>query len=211
MMRKEPHWVRAAHDVSSTLGCFAHEVSSFLPDRSAVKKTVMVAGHGHAFPERSIVCTAQSRFKIQRPDIQKLVLVDCGEFVDPELVMRNPVRRKLLIEDDEAPAVIENGTTFFPASLDELLPATQSCSFDALLFFGIVDLDDQLKRGLGEKIERVLKPNGLFVGSGDFRDGYIRLACGLMLEREISLGNSDAAGNPYSHRFGFVARKRTAK
>lgn len=211
MQRKEPHWVRAAYDVSGTLGCFAHEASRFLPDRSMVRKNVLVAGQSHAFPERTIVCTTQSRFKIQRPDIHKLVLVDPGELVDPELVMRNPVRRQLPIEDNETAEAIEHGTTFFPASLQELLPKMEPNSFDALCFFGIVDLDDQLKHGLGEKIERVLKPDGVFVGSGDFRDGYARLACGLMLEQEVPLGSPDAAGNPYSHRIGFVARKTTGK
>lgn len=207
-MHKEPHWVRAAYDVSGFLGCFAHEVNRFLPDRSEVRKIVMVAGQSHAFPERSIVCTAQSRFKIPRPDIHRLVLVDPGELIDPELIMKNPVRRQLLVEDDEATMTIERGTTFFPASLHELLPTMEPDSFNALLFFGIVDLDDQLEHGLGEKIERVLKPNGVFVGSGDFADGYIHLTASLALEQEVSLANHDAAGNPYSHRIGFVARKK---
>lgn len=210
-MSKEPHWVRAAYDVSGFLGSFAHEVNRFLPDRSEVRKNVLVAGQSHAFPERTIVCTAQSRFKIPRPNIHRLVLVDPGELIDPELIMRSPVRRQLFIEDEETTMTIERGTTFFPASLQELLPKMEPYSFNALCFFGIVDLDDQLEHGLGEKIERVLKPDGVFVGSGDFRDGYARLACGLMLEQEVPLGSPDAAGNPYSHRIGFVARKTTGK
>lgn len=206
MAGKEPHWVRAAEETSPELGYFAEVAARVLLDRTLVKKNVLVAGHGVEFPERSIVCTAQSRFRCQRPDIHVLIMADPGELAEPEIRINTPVTRRFLTGDEGERTTVEPGATFFPASLQELLPTLSPDSINALVFFGIPNLDQQLEEGLGGEVERVLRPLGVFVGSGGFYDGEVRLASNLAVDRAVPLPNNDR-GYLYHRHLGFVARK----
>lgn len=208
-----PRWAKTASDLDRWgcgLGDLAISASKLTPTRTELKKTVIAAGIGSVFPERALVCTIGSKFREVRPDIHELICADPASFVDPEFHLSTPVERRFLDHrSSTAEASIESrqkGVSFYPHSLQELLPALNPDSVNALIFFSIPSLEKQFQTGLGELIECVLKPGGVFIGSGDFDQERVALHNNMTVEKSEEFSNVDHAGS-YSHHLGFLARK----
>lgn len=206
-----PRWAKTAADLDrwgSGLGDLAISASKLIPTRTELRKTVVAAGIGTVFPERALVCTIGSRFREVKPDIHELICADPELFVDPEFHLSTPVEKRFLDRRQPKASIEsrEKGVSFYPHSLQELLPALNPDSVNALIFFSIPNIEGQLKRGLGELIEIVLKPGGVFMGSGSFSQERVDLHNGMTVEKAERFSDVDYTGT-YSHHFGFLAKK----
>lgn len=209
--QEPPRWAKIASKLDHCdlgLGELAVMASKLTPNRDELRKTVVAAGIGYGFPERALVCTVGSKFRKVKPGIHKLICADPASFVDPELHLSTPVERRFMDHQQRKPSIEsrEKGANFYPYSLQELLPALDSESVDALIFFSIPSIEDQLQRELGELIERVLKPGGVFMGSGSFGEGRVNLHNEMVVEKSERFPDVDHAGTYFNH-FGFLARK----
>ena len=206
-----PRWAKIANQLDGHclgIGDLAIAASRLIPTRTELKKTVIAAGIGSVFPERALVCTIGSKFREVRPDIHELICADPESFVDPEFYLSTPVERRFLDRRQLEPLIEsrQEGVSFYPHSLQELLPALSSDSINALIFFSIPNLENQFQRGLGELIECVLKHGGVFVGSGSFNQEQVILHNSMTVEKSERFSDVDHAGT-YSHHFGFLAKK----
>lgn len=206
-----PRWATTASDLDRSgigLGDLAIAASKLTPTRNELKKAVIAAGIGSVFPERALVCTIGSKFREVKPDIHELVCADPDLFVDPEFHLSTPVEKRFLDYQQPGSSIEsrQKRVSFYPHSLQELLPALNPDSINALIFFSIPSIEGQLKKGLGELIEIVLKPGGVFMGSGSFGQERVDLHNGMTVEKAQRFSDVDHAGT-YSHHFGFLARK----
>lgn len=214
-MQEFPRWARMACELCESNQPFsigmdemALAVSTLIRDRDDIHGAVIVAGFGEVFPERALLCTSTSRFEKVRPEIHQLILCDPAPLAAPELMIDVPVQHRFLEIGDSAPAEpLWEGTSSYGASLQTLLPRYAPDSVDALVFLSIPDLEEQIQKGLGELVERVLKPRGVFLGSGSFDQESVNLHSGLTVERTRRFPNPDHAGL-YQEHLGFLARKK---
>lgn len=209
--RDLPRWAKIASEIDNFdlgLGELAIAASRLTFTRNDLRKTVVAAGIGNGFPERTLVCTVGSKFREVKPDIHELICADPAPFVDPELHLTTPVERRF-VNHRQSVSSIESrgrGVSFYPDSLQELLPALDLDSVNALIFFSIPSIEEQLQKGLGELIENVLKSGGVFMGSGSFDEGKVNLHNAMVVEKSERFSDVDHAGSYFNH-FGFLARK----
>lgn len=129
-------------------------IDTLKPDLDRVRGDVLVIGGGLLLPERIIVCQSPEYLKLS-PNIISLCLVD------PSYIGSEPL---LLDHDDFLPS--DRGKVELVAMRVEDWKVEKT--FDAILMFNIQDLSTQLNGNLGEKISGLIKPGGVFVGSGGF-------------------------------------------
>lgn len=173
-----------------------------------VNGNVLVGGCGGGFPERVMLCSPDSDFSLIEPRVNSLTCADPDFFTDPSLVLENPVEKKF---SGQKPNLKRGKITYYPASLQTILPAIGRSVFDTVLFFRIQRLQEQLTTGLNDKLQRVIKSGGYLLGSGSFNSLQ---ACQEIFQQEfnieqiISLMNPDYSGYAYHQHVGFVLRKK---
>jgi len=140
-------------------------VTSKLPSE-AVTGDILCVRNGQFFPERLFVCSPESEFTALNPHITSLTCCDTASFSNPELWLDEPVsiERKSLTPPP-------NTVRFIPVSLQTIAergPLTPS--FDLVMMFRVHPFfNKQFGRIVGI-VEPILKPGGIFVGSGSFAD-----------------------------------------
>ena len=155
-----------------------------------------------------MLCSPDSDFSLIEPRVNSLTCADPDFFTDPSLVLENPVEKKF---SGQKPNLKRGKITYYPASLQTILPAIGRSVFDTVLFFRIQRLQEQLTTGLNDKLQRVIKSGGYLLGSGSFNSLQ---ACQEIFQQEfnieqiISLMNPDYSGYAYHQHVGFVLRKK---
>jgi hypothetical protein len=172
--------------------------------------TIMVIGHGPAFPERSLVCTSESKFRKLRPSVKRLICCDSELFCSPKYHFDIPVSST----PDDLTKVHSRIISYPWAAgyaMEQWIPDNY---IDTIFAFEIVELSGQLDRGLMTQIARVLKPGGNFIGSGclhkeDYYNGLDSdKAQPMRVIQQENLGNPSDMGYPFqnAHR-GVIIQK----
>lgn len=175
---------------------------------SMVGGNVLVGGCGGGFPERVMLCSQNSNFSLVEPRVNSLTCADSDFFTDPSLLLDNQVEKKF---SGQKPNLKRGKVTYYPASLQTILPAIDRPVFDTVLFFRIQRQQEQLITGLYDKLQSVIKSGGYLLGSGSFNSLQ---ACQEIfqgefnIEQAVSLMNPDYSGYDYFQHVGFVLRKK---
>lgn len=211
MIKEAGIWVRKAEKGGSTvIREFASTIVRLPIYPEDIKGKILIGGIGQAFPERLFLCTPESFFE------QIIVGIDVGiELIiccDPDFCTnpKNFIENPVVELSPEGRLELVAGVGYYPASLQEVLPSIPPDTFDVLMFFGITDMQEQLRKGLLGDIRRVLKGNGIFIGSGDFENLKVAkmiLGEGFSSRSIISLPNPDYFGFLYRTHVGFVLKK----
>ncbi len=173
-----------------------------------VRGAVLIIGQGTRFPERLLVTTPESGFRTLRPEIESLVLCDPNPKTNPGNALNHFVR---VAGRHDRPALVKGAVNYYPYLLEEFVTFMPPEVFDAALLFHATALDRKLQLGMGLLIEKPLKKDALFMGSGDF--GPLGNPQEI-LEKDFEvvtlqkLSNRDQFGNLYLNHQGFVLRKR---
>ena len=176
--------------------------------QNMVHGNIMVAGCGGGFPERVMLCSPDPNFAQLEPWVNSLTCADPDFFTSPELVLDSPVETRFT---GQKPNLKQGRVTYFPASLQTILPSIDKSVFDTVLFFRIQRLQDQLQEGLFEKLQRVIKSGGYLLGSGSFKSAEDCTAIfqgAFDIEQIAALMNPDYSGYAYNQHLGFVLRKK---
>ncbi len=172
-----------------------------------VRGAVLIVGQGTRFPERLLVTTPESGLATLRPEIDSLTLCDPNPATNPRNALNHFVR---MAGRYDRPALQKRAVSYYPYLFEESVAYMPPESFDTALLFHAAALDRKFQLGLGLLLERFLKKDALFMGSGDF--GQLENPQEV-LEKDFEvvtlqkLPNRDLLGNLYFNHQGFVLRK----
>lgn len=183
----------------------ARNISRLDIDEKDIQGHVLIAGQGPAFPERVLVCTPESGFRNIRPGIDSLICCDPAAYSNPKNLLRHPVRVR---GQNEAPGLGKDQVDYYPCAV-QAVTAIPDGTIQAVTALRFPNIDDQLSSGLLERVSKALRPGGVFIASGSFKDSQlINLGPDLRIERQAVLSNPDSAGYQYRYHGSFIARKR---
>jgi|GEM_PF-6285601 len=208
-LMKETIWEKRAEKVElTTFTEFARTINRLPIKVSDIQGDVLVGGHGSAFPERLLICSPESYFERLEKRITSLTTADLSPITNPELLLAHPV---LIGRRGNIPKFEKNSVTHYPTSLKEFLPFLPDDIFNTALFFRINRLQEQLDTfGLLKEIRRVIKPMGIFTGSGSFesyQDAEKILSSKFDTVILAQLKNPDPTGYIYKTHIGFICKK----
>ena len=194
----------------STIASFAATAESLDVGSEDIHGDVLIGGHGMAFPERLFVCTQESSFRNLRHEVKSLTCCDFEFNTSPELLIDHSA---VIKHPSQQPRLRAESVNYYPHSLQMVIPLIQENTFDTAMFFRIPNLHRQFG-SVSLMIQRVLKSNGLFLGSGSFEDeeSFRKFVEDRFQVRQvIELPNPDYSGYPYGYtystHFGFVLEK----
>lgn len=128
---------------------------------------VLVVGQASAFPERSLICTSQSRYKLLRPEITGLYCCDPHYPSSPEFKLNIPCINTIGYEHIPNPSI--NTAYYELSTTDEFLPRTPVNFFNTVLMFRAKDTGRQIQnQGLVPLVAKHLAIGGHFICSGGF-------------------------------------------
>jgi len=197
-MKTETGWLNSRIESiknGNPIDQFAATISPLTIRQDMAQGNIFAGGCGGGFPERLMLCSPESDFSLLEP-------------TDPSLVLDNPVEKKF---SGQKPDLKPGKVTYFPASLQTILPSFDQSSFDSVLFFRIQRLQEQLQEGLYKKLHRVIKPGGYLLGSGSFKgiqECQEIFQGEFDVEQIVNLKNPDYSGYLYFQHLGFVLRKK---
>jgi len=195
--------VELGRSFENPLCSFAATISRLPIRKEDIKGHVLIGGHGPAFPERALVCSPDSNYKQIRNGVTSITCCDPEPFTNPHLRVSHPVE---VCGHTEEPKRGQGSFNYYPSSLQEALKGMCSGIFDTAMFFRIVNLQEQFP-SLLPLVAKVLRPNGIFTGSGDF-DSEDKLRNLLEVEFDIRslalLPSPDYSGFRYRTHIGFI-------
>ena len=196
-------------EVNPALDKFAETVALLGISPQDFNGNILIVGHGPQFLERKLVCTQESGFHSLRRQVNSLTLVDINFPSDPRDHLQEVVINK---HPQYLPGIFTGAVNYYQWSLKPAMSGVEEPVFDTIAFFRVEKMQPQFPEVL-EIIDRTLKPGGLFVGSGGFKDesAIKDLVNGqFSLEKTVVLPNPDHFGRGYnSDHIGFVMRKHS--
>lgn len=199
----------------TTLVQFLHSIDLLAIKPEYIKGNIAVIGQAQGFPERALLTT--DRFHEQlNPDISLLTCFDFASFSNPRLLLNIDVN--LAPSGKKMEQLPFGSVVYYPYVAQYAIDryTLPSNFFDTVLAFQIVDLADQLNDGLLQPIIKILKPGGLFIGSGGMRrvlgDYYELISADptnqIHLIQRVRLSDLSAAGYPFTRHTGVILQKK---
>ena len=161
---------RELEDPGGEYSVLVNEVKQMRIDGQYLSGDIIVMGQDDALPERCLLCTPETRFRILNGDISKLIYVSPkSSNYSPGAVLHPTTHIENFPWPEELKALPHGGVANY--SLDTIehvfrnhLP---SSSFNAIFEFQSEELGEQLKTGVLEFLLcSKLMPGGVFIGSG---------------------------------------------
>jgi len=172
---------------------FAQTADPLEIDETQISGDWLVVGPGPLFPERLLLCSPETNFRKLRGNISS---VTCCERQDSATI-RFRIEGAVRYAIRDIPRRELGLITVFDRSLQKSAEYLDDKSFNGVLSFRIPDLGYQFPELLPE-ITRVLKADGLYIGSGSFEDSWdqdpispIAARFGLVAEKILRLPNRD--------------------
>lgn len=184
---------------------------------SYMQGRVAVIGQAQFFPERSLLCDDEN-FEHLKPDISLLVCLDPEFFTEPDQWLDRP---SIKSSKTKTIQTLPHGSVVYhaygaKAIFDGTAWNTQPYPdnfFQTVMAFQVQELGEQLHDGLLSSIVRVLKPGGIFIGSGDsyknFYDSFPNESYGnIHLLQQVNLPNPGYSGYPFNEHVGVIFQKK---
>lgn len=204
MTLAENPWVKKAEKgYYSIIKEFANTIKRLPITEEHVRGNVLIAGQGSAFPERLLVCTPPN-FNTTKKSVNSITFCDHGIGTNPKNCLKKEVSIKWRGEKPNL-----RGVEYYSDFLQLILPFIEDNTFDTVMMFRISYIQENLvDEGLLESIKRVLKPGGIFIGSGGFEaldiaDEIMRQDFNILATKELP--NPDSSGYVYwKTHIGFI-------
>ena len=127
-----------------------------------VKGRVLVVGQADVFPERSLLCTPESRFGQPRSAVTNIYCCDTTYPSDPGRRISTPCINTIF--EDHVPDPIPNTTYYEPSPAPDLLNKMDPDFLDTVIMCRVPDVGKQIEEeGLIDIISTHLKSGGYFI------------------------------------------------
>lgn len=190
-----------------TIAEFAESVGTLELDINRIKGVVLVAGHGPAFPERVFICSPKSEFTQLDPKVRLLICCDPDLSTSPASSLEN---RMITLLEGQSPSAEKGRACFYFLMLQRVLRHLKPKSLDAIAFFRIPDMQEQIEHGLLPLVKKIMKQGGIFMGSGEFESlEEAERLLGMIFEiLSIQRLYPFSSGYLFSNHIGFVVEAR---
>lgn len=207
MAERWTHKLRGKCTLGSHYTGFLGDIEPLAIEPDEIRGKVLVIGQALAFPEKTLVCTAESDYRKLRPEVETLYCCDPSYPSSPELHLEEECINLAYCDKFPEP---KSDTAFYKiASCYYFLPKTPFKFFDTVIMFRHVDTGVKIRnRGLVWLVAEHLANNGHFICTGGrfpevlTDDDFLPLK----LIRQARLCDySD--GYPFTNNNGVVLRK----